>query len=310
LRFCLYARKSSVADDWQVLSMDSQAKEMLALAERGKWVNPPFSLPQRNTSLKEYIPYSAYYLYVKVWLCKKNTFTTIVVGCLVLTFFISATPKALAQTPSQNSALIAQLQLLLQDLLKQLAVLSEQKTATPQQNKPASISTQSPSCVVTTDKKRYQIKENVTFSWNAPGAKFVLFSSNNGGKDGLQLPEGIFEQTKGSTSVKTNFTGTDKITLEVHTAYGKPPVATCTTTVIVDKIKRSFGSNDVASIIKEMEDPVPGSIGDEYESYTLTLKSGDTFTMAIFQEQYADRGSIFKANGYTGNVDTLLKLID
>jgi len=34
LRFCLYARKSSTADDRQVLSIDSQVKEMLALAER------------------------------------------------------------------------------------------------------------------------------------------------------------------------------------------------------------------------------------------------------------------------------------
>lgn len=34
LRFCLYARKSSTADDKQVLSIESQVKEMLALAER------------------------------------------------------------------------------------------------------------------------------------------------------------------------------------------------------------------------------------------------------------------------------------
>jgi len=313
---------------------------------------------------------------------KKNIFNKVIVVGLVLCMFLSVLPKAFAQTQTPNAILIAQLQLLLEDLFKKLNLLIEQNNnidqtvtvgttvvtigstrvrETPGLNRafldgshaagdvgtiisepkiidgltwffidynigtdgwvesslinkhttkivPAT-SINPSTCTLTTDKKIYTIGEDVTFTWNAPGAKFVLFSSNKSGKDGLQLPEGIFEKTIGTTRVEANFIGTDIITLEVHNEYGTEPVTTCNTTVNVDEIKRSFGSRDIKSVVKEIQDPIIGSLGDEYETYTIILKTGDSFTMAIFQEQYADRGSIFAANGYTGSLNAILELV-
>ncbi len=163
-------------------------------------------------------------------------------------------------------------------------------------------------CSLTTDKKQYTVGEYVTFKWNAPEAKFVIFSNNNGGKDGIRFSEGIFEKKTGTTRAEANFIGSDKVTLEVHTAYGQKPIATCSTTVNVEEIERSFGIKDIISVTKEVVDPLPSSKGDEYETYTIILKSGDSFTMAIAPEQYADRGAIFEANGYTGSLSALLKI--
>jgi hypothetical protein len=58
IKYCLYARKSSESEERQVLSVDSQIKEMIQLAEREgleivEMERPPFfgPLPRRLSAL-------------------------------------------------------------------------------------------------------------------------------------------------------------------------------------------------------------------------------------------------------------------
>jgi hypothetical protein len=235
---------------------------------------------------------------------KKKVSIIVTTFALFLNVFTMSIPNASASTlatVSNNTTLIIQLEALLKQLIAQLAVLQASKSATPH------LSTNT--CTLRTDKASYLLGDTVTFSWNAPGAKFVLFAHDNGFKDGLDLPEGIFETTTGTASTKTNFIGTDEITLEVHNAYGAAPIATCKAEVNVDEVKRSFSLGDVRSIVRKIVHPIPSKPDQDYEEYAITLKSGDSFNMDIFQVQYADRGMIFEANGYTGNSDALMAMV-
>lgn len=158
-----------------------------------------------------------------------------------------------------------------------------------------------PTCLISTDKERYTLRDEIKLAWSVPGTKFVMFSNKVAFKDGLTMPEGVQPST-GNATVKADIIGVDTITVNGYADYGAAPKVTCKTTVTIDNYKRSFGAKDIVSVKKSVITLNPNLATDDYEEYTISLKSGEEFTLAIVQSQYAVADSFLKL------MDTLVRL--